>query len=154
MRDEVRPDSGSSAAPATSKRAKLRSKEDSSFFLPNPQQPTMPGLQSNSIPSPPPATLDASFSEVRTAKEVLKNSVVEEQASTRKISPQELKEHNTASEPWFVVNGEVYNGTAFLDDHPGGPDEIIGVAGEDATEAFMAIHPPVRRVYPSFSELC
>lgn len=58
---------------------------------------------------------------------------------TRKITREELaaqpKEH-----PWFVVHGEVYDGTPFLKEHPGGGDSIILVAGEDATEDFIAIH--------------
>ncbi|KAF8599085.1 hypothetical protein BDV93DRAFT_539018 [Ceratobasidium sp. AG-I] len=44
--------------------------------------------------------------------------------------------------PWFVVDGEVYDGTGYLADHPGGADSIILAAGEDATEDFMAIHSP------------
>ncbi|KAJ9115229.1 hypothetical protein QFC20_001096 [Naganishia adeliensis] len=47
-----------------------------------------------------------------------------------------------ANEPWFVVAGEVYDGTGFLKDHPGRGDSITLVAGEDATEDFMAIHSP------------
>lgn len=43
-------------------------------------------------------------------------------------------------EPWFVVHGHVYDGTGFLKDHPGGDQSIRLVAGEDATEDFMAIH--------------
>ncbi|SNX85144.1 probable nitrate reductase [Melanopsichium pennsylvanicum] len=43
-------------------------------------------------------------------------------------------------EPWFVVHGHVYDGTGFLTDHPGGDQSIRLVAGEDATEDFMAIH--------------
>lgn len=42
--------------------------------------------------------------------------------------------------PQFVVNGEVYDATAYLNDHPGGPDSIFLVAGQDASEDFMAIH--------------
>ncbi|KAN0061888.1 Cytosolic Fe-S cluster assembly factor nar1 [Thecaphora frezii] len=43
-------------------------------------------------------------------------------------------------EPWFVVNGHIYDGTGFLRDHPGGDQSIRLVAGDDATEDFMAIH--------------
>lgn len=35
---------------------------------------------------------------------------------------------------------QVYDGTAFLKDHPGGADSILLVAGTDATEEFNAIH--------------
>lgn len=52
----------------------------------------------------------------------------------------ELKKHDKAEDPWFVVNGEVYDGTAFLEGHPGGAQSIISAAALDATDEFMAIH--------------
>ncbi|KAI0035446.1 nitrate reductase [Vararia minispora EC-137] len=58
---------------------------------------------------------------------------------TRKISHEELVTHDK-TQPWFVVRGEVYDGTPFLNAHPGGPDSILLVAGEDATDDFIAIH--------------
>lgn len=58
----------------------------------------------------------------------------------RVISIDELRKHDTAEEPWFVVNGEVYDGTAFLEGHPGGAQSIISAAGLDSTDEFMAIH--------------
>ncbi|KAI6043890.1 hypothetical protein EDC04DRAFT_3056554 [Pisolithus marmoratus] len=58
---------------------------------------------------------------------------------TRKITVEELKKQDRA-QPWFVVNGEVYDGTPFLNEHPGGSDSITLVAGEDASEDFFAIH--------------
>ncbi|GJE85169.1 nitrate reductase [Phanerochaete sordida] len=57
----------------------------------------------------------------------------------RKMAVEELKAQDK-QKPWFVVHGEVYDGTAYLQDHPGGADSILLVAGEDATEDFMAIH--------------
>lgn len=35
---------------------------------------------------------------------------------------------------------QVYDATEYLNDHPGGPDSITLVAGEDATDDFIAIH--------------
>lgn len=35
---------------------------------------------------------------------------------------------------------QVYDGTPFLKEHPGGADSILLVAGTDATEEFNAIH--------------
>ncbi|EKG14125.1 hypothetical protein MPH_08704 [Macrophomina phaseolina MS6] len=58
----------------------------------------------------------------------------------RDITIDELRKHDTEKEPWFVVNGEVYDGTAFLEGHPGGAQSIISAAGMDATDEFMAIH--------------
>jgi nitrate reductase (NAD(P)H) len=58
---------------------------------------------------------------------------------TRIIDINELRKHDTGESPWFVVNGEVYDGTAFLEGHPGGAQSIISAAGLDATDEFMAI---------------
>lgn len=69
----------------------------------------------------------------------------------REISLEELREHEGEEEPWFVLDGEVYDGTKFLGGHPGGAASIIGAAGQDVIEEFMAIrksqqspiHPPL-----------
>ncbi|SPO35721.1 probable Nitrate reductase [NADPH] [Pseudozyma flocculosa] len=62
--------------------------------------------------------------------------------ASRTVSAAEFAQHSDpeGAEPWFVVNGEVYEGTGFLKDHPGGDQSIRLVAGDDATEDFMAIH--------------
>lgn len=56
------------------------------------------------------------------------------------ISQRELQEHATDEHAWFVVKGHVFDGSAYLQDHPGGPQSITMAAGTDATEDFMAIH--------------
>ncbi|SGY20627.1 BQ5605_C016g08109 [Microbotryum silenes-dioicae] len=66
--------------------------------------------------------------------------VMTKEGVTRKITMTEVQAHNKESEPWFVVKGEVYDGTGFLAKHPGGAESITLVAGEDATEDFTAIH--------------
>ncbi|KAF5560578.1 nitrate reductase [Fusarium napiforme] len=58
----------------------------------------------------------------------------------RRITMEELKAHSGEEDPWFVVKGEVYDGTPYLSGHPGGAASIFGAAGQDATEEFMAIH--------------
>ncbi|KAJ0117948.1 nitrate reductase [Diaporthe amygdali] len=58
----------------------------------------------------------------------------------REISLDEVKQHEGEEEPWFVLDGEVYDGTNFLEGHPGGAASIIGAAGQDVMEEFMAIH--------------
>lgn len=57
----------------------------------------------------------------------------------RIISLEEFKAHNGEEEPWFVVEGHVYDGTPYLEAHPGGATSIINAAGQDATEEFMTI---------------
>ncbi|KJZ78098.1 Nitrate reductase [Hirsutella minnesotensis 3608] len=58
----------------------------------------------------------------------------------RLITLDELREHKSDANPWFVLKGNVYDGTPFLAAHPGGAASIVGAAGQDATEEFMAIH--------------
>jgi len=67
----------------------------------------------------------------------------------RRITIEEFREHSGENQPWFVVNGEVYDGTRFLEGHPGGAASIFGAAGQDATEEFLTIRkrlwPPIKR---------
>ncbi|KZF23362.1 hypothetical protein L228DRAFT_210114 [Xylona heveae TC161] len=56
------------------------------------------------------------------------------------ISVDELRKHDNAQSAWFVLNGHVFDGTTFMDAHPGGAQSIISAAGMDATDEFMAIH--------------
>lgn len=63
---------------------------------------------------------------------------------SRIISWAEIRAQDRAK-PWFVVKGNVYDGTPFLKEHPGGPDSILLAASDDATEDFMAIHSPEGR---------
>lgn len=54
----------------------------------------------------------------------------------------EVSKHNTMSDCWVVVNGQVLNVTKFLPEHPGGEFAILAVAGKDASEEFNKIHGP------------
>jgi predicted heme/steroid binding protein len=58
------------------------------------------------------------------------------------ISLDEVAKHNTKSDCWVAVNGQVLNVTSFLSAHPGGELAILTFAGKDATEEFNMIHPP------------
>jgi nitrate reductase (NAD(P)H) len=68
--------------------------------------------------------------EISMVKEGLKNP----------ITIDELRKHDKEEQPWFVVSGEVYDGTDFLNQHPGGAQSIISAAGLDSSEEFLAIH--------------
>ena len=64
---------------------------------------------------------------------------------SKTINIGQLREHETAESPWFVVDGEVYDGTGFLKDHPGGGQSIVSAAGLDSSDEFSAIHSEVAR---------
>eukprot|EP00913_Durusdinium_trenchii_P006959 g6545.t1 len=52
------------------------------------------------------------------------------------ISMAEVGKHNTKSDCWVVVDGQVLDVTSFLSEHPGGELAILTFAGKDATEEF------------------
>ena len=61
------------------------------------------------------------------------------------ISMDEVKKHDgTGSDEkksvWFVVQGKVYDGTPYLEEHPGGASSILLAGGMEATEDFEAVH--------------
>ncbi|KAI1280980.1 nitrate reductase [Xylaria sp. FL0933] len=82
----------------------------------------------------------AGEAEVAEPTEPAKEICMVNEKVNRIITLEELKRHEGEEEPWFVVNGEVYDGTGFLEGHPGGPTSITGAAGQDASEEFLAIH--------------
>ncbi|KAH7374906.1 nitrate reductase [Plectosphaerella cucumerina] len=58
--------------------------------------------------------------------------MAEEQTYTAK----EVAAHNTKDDCWMVIQGQVYDVTKYIHDHPGGADILIEAAGKDATIEF------------------
>ncbi|XP_065339911.1 cytochrome b5 type B-like [Cloeon dipterum] len=54
----------------------------------------------------------------------------------REIELAEVRQHNTEESLWIVIRGEVFDVTKFVKEHPGGGDQLLGVAGKDATKDF------------------
>ena len=51
-----------------------------------------------------------------------------------------VKENNTASSCWSIINGNVYNLTTRISSHPGGKSAITSLCGIDGTSAFNSQH--------------
>lgn len=58
------------------------------------------------------------------------------------LTPDIVSQHNKKDDLWVVLNGQVYDLTDFLPNHPGGQKVLIRYAGKDATKIFVPIHPP------------
>lgn len=61
-------------------------------------------------------------------------------AGEKTFTMEEVAAHSSEESAWFVHEGMVYDATPFLEEHPGGAESILIVAGMDATEDFNAIH--------------
>ncbi|OCK84663.1 mitochondrial cytochrome-like protein b2, partial [Lepidopterella palustris CBS 459.81] len=58
------------------------------------------------------------------------------------LNAAEVAKHNSRDSCWVVIEGEVYDVTNFLEEHPGGASIILRYAGKDATEEYLPVHPP------------
>jgi cytochrome b involved in lipid metabolism len=52
----------------------------------------------------------------------------------------EVAKHTDRSSCWTVIRGEVYDVTAAIDKHKGGPDKILSLCGKDGTSGFVGQH--------------
>uniref|UniRef100_A0A1B0GBU5 Cytochrome b5 n=2 Tax=Glossina TaxID=44049 RepID=A0A1B0GBU5_GLOMM len=52
------------------------------------------------------------------------------------FSREQVSEHNDNNNSWLIIHNNVYDVTAFLNEHPGGEEVLLEQAGKDATENF------------------
>ncbi|KAK8974215.1 hypothetical protein V6N11_034584 [Hibiscus sabdariffa] len=52
---------------------------------------------------------------------------------------EDLAQHKDINDCWLLISGKVYDVTQFLEEHPGGDEVLIAVAGRDATDDFEDI---------------
>ncbi|KAF0685336.1 Aste57867_22756 [Aphanomyces stellatus] len=64
-------------------------------------------------------------------------------ADSKVFTEEEVAAHKTADDCWLIIGEDgakkVYDVTKYLDDHPGGPEIILDLAGQDANEEFEDI---------------
>ena len=66
------------------------------------------------------------------------SAVSEEKKSGYTI--QQVADANSAQKCWTVIDGNVYDLTSWIYQHPGGPQYILMICGKDATSAFNSQH--------------
>jgi len=52
----------------------------------------------------------------------------------------EVKKHNSASDCWSIIDGNVYDLTNWVESHPGGDERITAICGKDGTASFLGKH--------------
>lgn len=61
-------------------------------------------------------------------------------ASGKTYSTAVVADHDNETSCWVIIDGSVYDLTAWIGQHPGGPDRIRALCGTDATDQFQAQH--------------
>ncbi|XP_051164248.1 cytochrome b5 [Leptopilina boulardi] len=64
------------------------------------------------------------------------NETSSSSTATKLFSREEVAKYNDSKETWLIIHNNVYNVTAFLNEHPGGEEVLLELAGKDATESF------------------
>jgi cytochrome b involved in lipid metabolism len=60
--------------------------------------------------------------------------------TTAALTSAEVQKHNTGTDCWSVIKGEVYDLTAYVKDHPGGANLIKAICGKDGSTSFASQH--------------
>lgn len=61
-------------------------------------------------------------------------------AAPRTVTLDDLKSHNSVNDAWVAVQGQVFDVTSFLSEHPGGKKVLLKECGKDATKKFEMFH--------------
>lgn len=56
--------------------------------------------------------------------------------STAEYTIEDVNKHNSQGDLWVVYNGEVYDVSKFVDEHPGGEEVLADLGGQDITTEF------------------
>lgn len=67
--------------------------------------------------------------------------------SRRYISQAEVESHHKPGDLWISIQGKIYDVTEWSQHHPGGAVPLLNLAGQDATDAFVAYHQGVAWQY-------
>ncbi|XVE53894.1 hypothetical protein DITRI_Ditri03aG0038600 [Diplodiscus trichospermus] len=67
--------------------------------------------------------------------------------SRRYVSQAELENHKKPGDLWISIQGKIYDVTVWSHEHPGGALPLLNLAGQDATDAFVAYHPGITWQY-------
>ena len=74
------------------------------------------------------------------ATSMIEGAVDPEVAAESAITVDDVAEHATSDDCWSIINGDIYDLTGWISEHPGGSGPIESICGLDATQAFSNQH--------------
>ncbi len=67
-------------------------------------------------------------------------SVITPESGMQIYSEAQVSAHNSSQSCWSIIEGKVYDLTAYIPRHKGGPEKIIAICGKDGTAEFSEEH--------------
>ena len=67
-------------------------------------------------------------------------NIVNTASTTKTYSLSDIASRNKPTDCWTIVNGKVYDLTAWINKHPGGDQSILSICGIDGSNAFNKQH--------------
>ena len=98
-----------------------------------------PTLSATAEPAPPSSTSSAPSASAE-ASASSSTTPSASASATASYTMAQVQEHNSAESCWAAIDGNVYDLTNWITQHPGGESAIIGLCGTDATSAFESRH--------------
>lgn len=83
---------------------------------------------------------DRVASPTETPMAITPGPVVPPASAEIEIDMAEVAQHADSASCWVAIAGTVYDLTAWIPRHPGGPERILAICGTDATDEFDAQH--------------
>lgn len=74
-----------------------------------------------------------------TTTPVVETPIVKEEVKSG-YTAAEVSQHSSESSCWSIINGSVYDLTAYVPKHPGGSSKILRICGKDGSSAFEGQH--------------
>lgn len=79
---------------------------------------------------------NASVTESTPIEEVSANPAPNDNTNIKIYTQVQVAEKSSKSSCWTIINGDVYNITSYVPNHPGGEEEIIKICGKDGSNLF------------------
>lgn len=76
----------------------------------------------------------------KATNEITNQPVVTTSPTPSGISLSQVAEHNSRSSCWSVINGNVYDLTSWIPNHPGGEARILSLCGIDGSNGYNSKH--------------
>lgn len=92
------------------------------------------------IAAPAPAHVDASDTKSAANASSARASSTTTASSGASYTAKQVAAHSTSQSCWTSIHGSVYDLTAWISQHPGGPERILSICGKDGTQAFETQH--------------